>query len=87
MRPSLPLFIRIIPRNALKGSQSQIVPEFIPQTQEKKVILIDELMKLKDSMGSSWPPNLRIEPLVTKQTFARVRGEYRTELKALLKEK
>jgi len=90
MRPSLPLFVRIVLRNSVqsvKGRKPEIVPEPIPRTKETKVILIEEMIKIKDSMGSSWPPNLRIEPVVTKKTLARVHGDYRTELKALLKEK
>ena len=89
MRPTVPRFIRIVSRDALRSSQGalRIIPEPLPQTKQKKVVLVDELMKLKESMGSSWPSNLRIEPVITKETFSRVRDEYRTELKALLKEK
>ena len=89
MRPSVPRFIQIVSRDALRSSQGalRIIPEPIPQTKQKTVVLVDELMKLKESMGSSWPSNLRIEPVITKGTFSHVRDEYRTELKALLKEK
>lgn len=89
MRSTLPRLIQIVSREALRSSQAnvQIIPEPIPQTKQKKVILIDELTKLQGSMGSSWPQNLRIEPVVTKDTLARVRSEHRTELKVLLKEK
>lgn len=89
MRSTLPRLIQIVSRDALRSSHPtvQIIPEPIPQTKEKKVVLVDELAKLQGSMGSSWPPNLRIEPVVTKQTLARVRSEHRTELKALLKER
>jgi hypothetical protein len=89
MRSTLPLFVRIIPRNSIKpiqGRNIEIVPEPIPQRLEEKFSLIDALMKQKDAMGSAWPPNLRIEPVVTKKTFERVHADYRTELKALLKE-
>ena len=89
MRSTLPRLIQIVSRDALRSSQAtvQIIPEPIPQTKEKKVILVDELTKLQGSMGPSWPPNLRIEPVITKETLARVRSEHRTELKVLLKER
>src|SRR3984957_7711104 len=89
MRFTLPLFIRIIPRNAIqptKGGKIDIVPEPIPQRLEKKETLIGVLTRQREAAGTAWPANLRIEPVVTKKTFERVHTDYRTELKALLKE-
>jgi hypothetical protein len=87
MRSTLPLLVRIIPRRVIrqKGIKIEIIPEPVPQRAEKQETLIDILTKQKE-MGSAWPPNLRIEPVVTKKTFERVKAEYRAELKALMKE-
>jgi hypothetical protein len=89
MRATLPLLVRIVPRSSItpsNGRKVEIIPEPAPQQPEKKDTLISALMKQREAMGDSWPPNLRIEPVVTKKTFERVHADYRTELKALLKE-
>jgi len=44
-------------------------------------------MERKEAMGSKWPINLRIEPVVTKETFARVKADYRKDMKRMLSEK
>jgi hypothetical protein len=44
-------------------------------------------MERQQTMGSKWPTNLRIEPVVTKETFARVKADYRKDMKRMLREK
>jgi hypothetical protein len=44
-------------------------------------------MGQQETMKSKWPPNLRLEPTVTKETFARVKADYRTDMKRMLREK
>jgi len=90
MRPSLSRLVRIIPRSALgptEGQRPHIIPEPVPQNKENKVSIIQILMEQQETMGSKWPTNLRLEPVVTKETFARVKADYRKDMKRMLTEK
>lgn len=88
MRPSLPRLVRVIPRGQLKSEQLRTVP--IPQlvrSDVKRPTLIELLQKRRAEAGNDYPPNIRIEPALTKKSFSGVKKEHIIELKALLKER
>ena len=53
----------------------------------KKPTLIEHLLQTKEAMGAQFPSNIRIEPVLTKQTFEGVPSEVRDQLKELVKER
>jgi hypothetical protein len=88
MLASLPrLAARVIPRNELVNQNfSKLFPEPLRATQTK-VTTLDLLLKQKAEAGSSYPPNIRIEPPLEKQKLAKVPADIRRELKEYLKER
>jgi hypothetical protein len=87
MRPSIPRLIRIIPKTSLPSQKVKVVPELPSYEQAKKTPLIEILLKRKDEAGDNWPPNLRIEPPLSREKFKQVHHDVRVVLKDLLTEK
>jgi len=44
-------------------------------------------MKRKEAAGDNYPPNIRIEPVLSKETFKGIPGEIREEMRSYLKER
>lgn len=44
-------------------------------------------MKEKEAAGPNFPPNIRIEPVVSKKTFGAVKRDLVAPLKAILRER
>lgn len=88
MQPSLPRLVQIIRRTALQLEEKKILSPPAPQNLElKRPRLIDILMEQQAKAGSSWPSNIRIEPVVKREAFKHVQAEVRTRMKKLLKER
>ena len=49
--------------------------------------MLEILLKEKEAAGSNYPPNIRIEPVVPKKTFAGVKRDLIPQMKAILREK
>lgn len=87
MRPSIPRLMRIVPKSSLTSQKAKIIPELPSYADAKKTPLIEVLLKRKDQAGDNWPPNLRIERPLRRETFKRVHHDARVDLKELLTEK
>lgn len=88
MRSSLVRLVQIIPRRTLQLEEKKIHLPPTPQSHDlKQPTLIDVLVEQQASAGSSWPSNIRIEPVVKREAFKRVQSDVRTRMKKLLKER
>lgn len=90
MRATIPRLVRVVPRSKLAteyASVSVVRPLLEPAPSVKQPTLIDVLLKRKAEMGADYPSNIRIEPVLTKETFEGVPADTRKELKELLKER
>ena len=88
MKPTLPRLVRIVPRSSISTeipSFKAPVPEPI-RSDIRSLSLIDVLAQRKVDLGSSYPANIRIEPVVPKKAFKDVPKEIRTELLKATKE-
>jgi len=90
MRPSLPLLVRLLPRSAIAlpehGHPPRIYEELSKESR-KQPSLLEILLKEKEAAGPNYPPNIRIEPVVSKKTFAGVKPEFVSPLKTILRER
>jgi len=91
MRPSLPRLVRLLPRSAIAlPEHSHPVPriyEELPKESRRQPSLLEILLKEKEVAGPNYPPNIRIEPVVSKKIFAGVKREFVAPLKAILRER
>lgn len=91
MRPSLPRLVRLLPRSAIAlpehGHPSPRIYEEPPKGSRTQPSLLEILLKEKEAAGPNYPPNIRIEPVVSKKTFAGVKREFVGPLKAILRER
>jgi hypothetical protein len=91
MRVSLPRLVRILPRSAIALPEHGLHPpriyEELPKDSRKQPTLLEILLKEKEAAGSNYPPNIRIEPVVSKKTFAGVRRDMVSQMKAVLRER
>ncbi|KAJ7702374.1 hypothetical protein B0H17DRAFT_1044091 [Mycena rosella] len=77
---------RIVPREKL-ARRTSILPAPVPRNHEiKPPTLIETLMARKLALGDKWPPNLRIEPVISRETWAPVQKGLRSKLKKMLRE-
>lgn len=89
MRPSLPRLVRILPRNSL-ASEGIAYATPIPEPTRsdiKPTSLIQVLLRRKTDQGPSYPPNIRIEPVVRKKVLKDVPARVRQELLSVAKER
>jgi len=91
MRPSIPRLVRVLPRSAVAvrehGHPLPRVYEELPKESRKQPTLLEILLKEKEAAGANYPPNIRIEPLMSKKTFAGVKREFVAPLKAISRER
>jgi hypothetical protein len=91
MRPSLSRLVRVLPRSAIPvrehGHPPLRVYEEIPKDARKQPSLLEILLKEKEAAGANYPPNIRIEPVVSKKTFAGVKRGFVAPLKEILRER
>jgi hypothetical protein len=91
MRASLPRLIRILKRSAIAlpehGHPPLQIYEELPKDARKEPTLLEILLKEKEAAGSNYPPNIRIEPIAPKKTFAGVKRELVPQMKAILRER
>ena len=85
MRPSAVRLARIIPRAQLPSNLNVITP--VRQEALKQNRLMEELLRRKQEAGAAYPPNIRLEPTVSKVAYKRIRKETREELKDLVRER
>ncbi|KAJ7445771.1 hypothetical protein B0H11DRAFT_1746673 [Mycena galericulata] len=77
---------RLVPRRKI-ALQTSILPAPVPRNHEiKPPTLIESLLAEKLTAGDKWPPNLRIEPFITRETWAPVKKGLRSKLKRMLRE-
>ncbi|KAF8184951.1 hypothetical protein K438DRAFT_1837156 [Mycena galopus ATCC 62051] len=82
-QPSVP---RIVPLGKIARSAS-IIPAPVPRNHElKPPTLIQTLLAQKSAAGGDWPPNLRIEPFISRTDWAPVKKGLRSKLKRMLRE-
>jgi hypothetical protein len=92
MRPSLRRLVRVLPRSAIApvapehGHTPLRIYEELPKESRKQPSLLEILLREKEAAGPNYPPNIRIEPVVSKKTFAGVKREFVAPLKAVLRE-
>jgi len=91
MRPSLPRFVRILPRSAIAPREHSHPPpriyDELPKESRKQPTLLEVLLKEKEAAGPNYPLNIRIEPVVSKKTFAGAKRELIPTLKGILRER
>ncbi|KAJ7043252.1 hypothetical protein C8F04DRAFT_35490 [Mycena alexandri] len=80
---SLPRFVS----RAKVEERTSILPAPVPRNHEiKPPTLIEMLAARKLAAGAQWPPNIRIEPVISRATWAPVRKGIRSKLKKMLRE-
>ncbi|KAI0057095.1 hypothetical protein BV25DRAFT_1831469 [Artomyces pyxidatus] len=90
MRPSLPRLVRILPRTAVTPTSGRPRPRIydeLPKEARQITPLIDVLQKRKQEAGAAYPPNIRIEPVISKRTFRGLKGEAIAPLRQVLRER
>ncbi|KAJ7470340.1 hypothetical protein FB451DRAFT_334158 [Mycena latifolia] len=81
-----PAVQRIVPRGKI-ALRTSILPAPAPRNHEiKPPTLIENLMARKLTLGDEWPSNLRIEPFISRETWAPVKKGLRSKLKKMLRE-
>ncbi|KAG2076016.1 hypothetical protein BDR04DRAFT_1090838 [Suillus decipiens] len=85
---AIPRTLRVVPKTSLKAG-SKVLPPPLTNRNERafKEPLLRIMARRKQEAGDIWPPNLRIEPHVTKTAIGKVPEEMRVQLKRLLKER
>jgi hypothetical protein len=90
MRPSLARLVRILPRSAVAppehGHPPPRIYEELPKEFRKSPSLLEILLKEKEDAGPNYPPNIRIEPVVSRKTFAGIKRDLVAPMKAILRE-
>ncbi|KIY43666.1 hypothetical protein FISHEDRAFT_53234 [Fistulina hepatica ATCC 64428] len=88
MRPSFGRALQVISRSRLATANVASVPRLRPSAiAERTPTVMEVLQQRKVANGASWPPNLRLEPPLTKAGLLRVNAQERSNLKKLLKER
>lgn len=91
MRVSLPRLVRILPRSAITppghGHPHVRIYEELPKDSRSQPTLLEILLKEKEAAGPNYPPNIRIEPVASKKTFAGVKRDLIAQMKAIVREK
>jgi len=91
MRASLPRLVRILKRSAIAlpehGHPPLRIYEELQKDSRKEPTLLEILSKEKEAAKSNYPPNIRIQPLALKKTFAGVKRDLVPQLKAILRER
>ncbi|KAJ7632233.1 hypothetical protein FB45DRAFT_911880 [Roridomyces roridus] len=83
LTPAIP---RLIPRRNV-APRTSILPAPTPRNHQiKPPTLIETLIAQKSAAGDRWPPNLRVEPFITRETWEPVRKGLRSKLKRMLRE-
>ncbi|KAI0048194.1 hypothetical protein FA95DRAFT_1491193 [Auriscalpium vulgare] len=88
MRSTLPRLVRLVPRStvAQPGLPRPKVYDELPRDLKQQPPLVEVLLKRKEVTGADFPPNIRIEPIVSKKTFEGVSGSVVGSLRAVLRE-
>ncbi|KAJ7261399.1 hypothetical protein B0H12DRAFT_967190, partial [Mycena haematopus] len=64
-----------------------IIPAPVPRNHEiKPPTLLESLIAQKNAAGDEWPPNLRIEPFISRTEWDPVKKGLRSKLKKMLRE-
>ncbi|KAI0306755.1 hypothetical protein B0F90DRAFT_811418 [Multifurca ochricompacta] len=91
MHPSLPRLVRVLPRSAIalpeRGRPPLRLYEELPKDSRKPPTLLETLLKEKEVAGPNYPTNIRIEPISSRKTFAGIKRDLITPMKALLRER
>jgi hypothetical protein len=90
MRATLPRLVRILKRSAIAlpehGHPPLRIYEEPPKDARREPTLLRN-PKEKEGAGSNYPPNIRIEPVAAKKTFAGVKRDLVPQMKAILRER
>ncbi|KAJ7074319.1 hypothetical protein C8F01DRAFT_1100110 [Mycena amicta] len=82
---STPTTPRILPR--AKILNTSIHPAPAPRSPDSKPpTLLETLVSRQKAAPEEWPPNLRIEPVISRKTWDPVKKGIRSKLKKMLKE-
>ena len=89
MHPSVPRFVRVIPRSSLSSGQAhRHAPLPTPARSDiKSPSLIEVLWKRKEEQGLLYPSNIRLERPIPKKALKDVPSDIRQELLDLTKER
>lgn len=91
MRATFPRLVRVLPRSAITPREHGHPPlriyEELPKDTRKQPSLLEILLKDKEAAGPNYPPNIRIEPIASKKTFAGVKRDLVAQMKAIVREK
>jgi hypothetical protein len=91
MRVTLPRLVRILPRSAITppghGHPPVRIYEELPKDSRKQPTLLEILLKEKEAAGPNYPPNIRIEPVASKKTFAGVKPDLIAQMKSIVRER
>ncbi|KAF8842892.1 hypothetical protein BDN67DRAFT_273281 [Paxillus ammoniavirescens] len=81
------LFTRLLPKASLNPNRIHSPP--LTKNQEKafKEPLIEVMQKRQAEASSSWPQNLRIEPIMSRRAIGKAPKSFRATLKKMLVER
>jgi len=84
---AIPRTLRVVPKSSLK--LNKVLPQPLTNQEERafKEPVLRIMARRQKEAGDAWPPNLRIEPHVTKRAIGQAPEEMRVQLKRLLKER
>ena len=89
MQPTLARLVRVIPKSKVAAEYASAAParQLLEQARSdiKPPTLIESLQARKAKLGADYPPNIRIEPVLSKKTFEGVPEATRERLQELLK--
>lgn len=85
---AIPRTLRVVQKTSL-GPGSKVLPQPLTNQEERsfKEPLLKIMARRQKEAADVWPPNLRIEPHVTKRAIGQAPEEMRVQLKRLLRER
>ncbi|KAG1730618.1 hypothetical protein EDB19DRAFT_1641238 [Suillus lakei] len=85
---AIPRTLRVVSKTSLKPGSKVLPPPLTNQNERAfKEPLLRVMARRQQEASDIWPPNLRIEPHVTKTAIGKAPEEMRVQLKRLLKER
>ncbi|KAG1759684.1 hypothetical protein EDD22DRAFT_905048 [Suillus occidentalis] len=85
---AIPRTLRVVPKSSLKPGSKVLPPPLTNQNERAfKEPLIRIMARRQQEAGDLWPPNLRIEPHITKSAIGKAPEDMRVQLKRLLRER
>lgn len=89
MRPSLPVFVRVLNRSEVAAATIKPLPRPLRSDtiRAAKVTVIQDLQSEKARLGEKYPSNIRIEPPLDRRLLKDVDPSIRKDFLRLMREK